>query len=173
MCQSTGLLLCHPDRASSKTFLAATGTTDEKEQRKLKKEASFGYRSAIGESIYALDTCRPDLLHAVVRSAQNSACPHSIHYHGVKHILKYLYLTKDDGIYFWRQTPHSSLPAKPPPSINSKVHDLLLDGRPVYGPMELYGYVDSDWAACPKTRRSLTGGAVRLAGGTVGYKTKL
>jgi hypothetical protein len=59
------------------------------------------------------------------------------------------------------------------PKIKSTANDLLLDGRPIYGPKELHGYVDSDWAACPKTRRSLTGGAVRLAGGSVGYKTKL
>jgi len=141
-----------PSRPSFiKNFLAATGDPDKKEQLKLEKEASFGYRSAIGELIYALVTCRPDLSHAVVQSAQNSVSPHSIHYHGVKHILKYLYLTKADGIYFWRSTPHPTLPAKPPPSINSKVHDLLLDGRPVYGPLELHRYVDSDWAACPKT----------------------
>ena len=39
--------------------------------------------------------------------------------------------------------------------------------------MELHGYVDSDWAACPKTHLSLTGGTVQLAGDMVGYKRKL
>jgi hypothetical protein len=33
--------------------------------------------------------------------------------------------------------------------------------------------VDSDWATCPRTRRSLTGVCIKLAGGTIAYKTKL
>lgn len=39
--------------------------------------------------------------------------------------------------------------------------------------MDVHVYVDSDWASCPKTRRSLTGVCVQLAGGPVAYKTKL
>ena len=156
-----------------KSFLAATGDTDQAKQSALEKSMSFKYRSAIGELIYALVTCRPDLSYSVVRSAQNSTAPHEIHYHGVRHILKYLYLTRDDGIYFWRLEPNDSLPKVDLPKIKSSYSDLLLDGRPSPGPYDLHGYVDSDWAACPKTRRSITGGGVRLAGGTVGYKTKL
>ena len=64
--------------------------------------------------------------------------------------MKYLYLTKDDGIYFWRDTPHPTIPYKEPPKINSNTYDILLDGRPTHGPMDLHGYVDADWAACPK-----------------------
>jgi hypothetical protein len=37
----------------------------------------------------------------------------------------------------------------------------------------MHAYVDSDWATCPKTRRSFTGIIVKLAGGTIAYKTKL
>jgi hypothetical protein len=39
--------------------------------------------------------------------------------------------------------------------------------------MDLHGYVDLDWATCPKTRRSFTGVCVHLAGGTIAYKSKL
>ena len=38
--------------------------------------------------------------------------------------------------------------------------------------MEVHAYTDSDWATCPKTRRSFTGVCLRLAGGTIAYKTK-
>ena len=60
------------------------------------------YRSAIGELIYAMTTCRPDIAYATVRAAQYSTNPAAIYYHGVRHIRKYLHATKDDGLYYWR-----------------------------------------------------------------------
>jgi len=102
------------------------------------KDAGFGYCNGIGKLIYAMITCRPDLSYAVVRASQYSACPHELHYNGVKHILKYLYLTRDNGLYYWRETPNKDLKYVPPPNINSNAHDLLLDGRPSHDPMFLH-----------------------------------
>ena len=147
-----------------KTFLLAIGDPDHAHQDKLAKDMGFGYRSGIGELIYAMVTCRPDISYAVVGCTQSSVCPAEIHYHAVKHILKYLYLTKDDGLHYWRSTPNDALPAAEPPRIHSSEHDLLLDGRPLHDAMDLHGYVDSDWATCPKTRRSFTGVCVHLTG---------
>ena len=59
-----------------------------------------------------------------------------------------------------------------PPIVSSSV-DLLMNGRPTHNITDVHGYVDSDWATCPRTRRSLTGVCLRLAGGTIAYKTKL
>ena len=70
-------------------------------------------------------------------------------------------------------TPNEDIPTVDLPKIKSKFADLLVDGWPSPGPYDLHRFVDSVWAACPKTRRSITGGGVRLAGGTVDYKTKL
>ena len=156
-----------------RTFLSAVGDSDEKKQKALAEKMGFGYRNGIGELIYAMITCRPDLSYAVVRSAQYSACPHEQHYNGIKHLLKYLYLTRDDGLYFWRSEPNENLPAIAPPKIHSRAHDLLLDGRPNHSPSDLHAYVDAEWATCPNTRRSMTGMCLRLAGGTVAYKSKL
>jgi hypothetical protein len=111
-----------------KTFLLAIGDPDHAHQDKLAKDMGFGYRSGIGELINAMVTCHPDISYAVVRSAQSSGCPAEIHYHAVKHILKYLYLTKDDGIHYWCSTPNDALPVAEPPCINSSKHNLLLDG---------------------------------------------
>ena len=94
----------------------------------------FGYRSAIGHLIYAMVTCRPDLSYGVVRGSQANACPAEIHYNGVKHMLKYLYHTKSDGIYFWRKSPNEYLPSGPLPTVNSNARDLLRDGRPIDHP---------------------------------------
>jgi hypothetical protein len=90
--------------------------------------------------------------------------------HAVKHILKYLHLTKDDGLHYWCSTPNDALPAAKPPRINSSKHDLLLDRRPLHDAIDLHGYVALDWATCPKTQRSFTSVCVHLAGGTIAYK---
>ncbi len=127
-----------------KTFLSATGDPDPKQQEILAKTMGSGYHSGIGELIYALITCRPDISYAVVRCTQNSVCPAEIHYHAVKHILKYLYLTRNDGLHYWCAQPNESLPAVQPPKINSNAHDILLDGRPIHNSLKLHGFVDAD-----------------------------
>ncbi len=43
-------------------------------------------------------------------ASQYSCKPHALHYHGIKHILKYLHATKDDGVFFWRTTSKEYLP---------------------------------------------------------------
>ncbi len=70
-------------------------------------------------------------------------------------------------------TLNNSLPAADPPPINSTGHDLLLDGCAIYVPLDLNGFVDLDWATCPKTCCSFTGVCVHLAGGTIAYKLKI
>ena len=104
-----------------KTFLAAEG--DPIIQSDLKKRMQIAYRSGVGEIIYALVTCRPDISHAVVHCTQACVCPHEIHYHAVKHVLKYLYLTKSEGLYFWRETPNPLLPDKGSPTLASTAQD--------------------------------------------------
>ncbi len=156
-----------------KSFLSADGDPSPSVQEKLSKSMGIQYRNGVGELIYALVTCRPDISYAVVKCAQSTVAPHEIHYHAVKHILKYLYVTRADGIYFWRQSLNASLPSLPLPQILSAPTDLLPENRPTHDALVVHGYVDSDWATCPKTRRSLTGVCLRLAGGTIAYKTKL
>ena len=154
-------------------FINTHGDPDTAAQEELAKKMGFRYRSAVGELIYAMVTCRPDLSYGVMRASQANSCPAEIHYNGVKHMLKYLYNTKSDGIYFWRERPNSKFPPGPLPTINSNEHDLLSDGRPIDKAGDLVGYVDADWASCAKTRRSVTGVCIRMAGGTVAYKSRL
>ena len=72
--------------------------------------------------------------------------PHAHHYHGIKHILKYLHATKNEGIIFWRTTSNEYLPAAYPPRICSNVHDLLLDGRLSHEPLRYH--VLCEWVEC-------------------------
>ena len=88
-------------------------------------------------------------------------------------MLKYLYITKSEGIYFWRQQKNDNLEKGNPPTINSNLHDLFTDGRPKDDPQTIATYVDSDWAGCPRTRRSFMGTCMRLEGGTIAYKSQL
>jgi hypothetical protein len=158
-----------------KAFDAALGDPTESVQKDLEKEYQFAYRSGIGEIIYAMVTCRPDVSTAVVRCAQHSACPAKQHYHAVRHILKYLYLTKNDGIYYWRSRPLMALPEHPLPQHNAAFHGPMPPSakRRAPLPLEPATSADSNWAACLKTRRSTTGINVNIAGGAIGYKTKL
>jgi hypothetical protein len=84
----------------------------------------------------------------------------------------YTYITRNDGIYFWRTRPRPELTEGPLPPINSNRQDLLLEDRPQHDASTAVAYGDSDWATCVKTRRSFSGICIQLAGGTIAYKTK-
>ena len=111
----------------------------------------LSYRSGVGELIWAMTTCSPDLAYTSVKLSQSNTCPAEVHYHGLKHALKFLYNSRDDGLYFWRPIPRMELPEGPLPVINSTISDLRLDGRPEFSPLTAHAYADSDWATCPKT----------------------
>ncbi len=145
------------DPAWLKDFNAATGDTSPKEQSKLARRMQLTYRAGVGKLIWAMTITRPDLAYASIKLSQANCCPAEKHYHGVKHALKYLYCTKDNGIYFWRTTPRNDLAIGPDPPINSNKQDLLLDNRPKHDANIAHAYTDSDWVTCVKTRRSFGG----------------
>ncbi len=133
-------------------FNNAAGDTDPKRQATLAKEQQLSYRSGVGELIWTMSTCLPDLAYTAVKLSQSNTALDTIHYNGLKHALKFLYNLRDDGIYFWRTSPCSELPEGTPPTINSNKHDIFLNGRPEFDALTAHAYGDSDWATCPKTR---------------------
>jgi hypothetical protein len=155
-----------------KKFNSAIGDPDPQTQAKLAKKMQLTYRSGVGELIWAMTTTRPDLAYTSVKLSQANSAPDEHHYHGVKHALKYLYSTRDDGIYFWRTGARNEFKEGPLPQINSNKQDLLLADRPEHDANIVHAYADSDWATCVKTRRSFGGAVIRLAGGTIAYKCK-
>ncbi len=60
-----------------------------------------------------------------------------------------------------------------PPAVCSNVHNLLFDGCPSHDPLELHGFVNSNWATCPQTCRSFAVTCLCLAGGCIAYETQL
>ena len=97
-----------------KAFVSSIDNPNDKKQKELAAKMGSGYYSGIGEVIYALITTHPDVGYAIVRYAQYSVCPHENHYHALRHLLKYLYLTHSNGIYYWRTFPNGNLPAVDP-----------------------------------------------------------
>jgi hypothetical protein len=89
------------DQTFQKKFNSLLGNPNKMVQLNLAKEMQLGYRLGVGELIWAMTTCSPDLTYSSVKLSQSNSCPHKIHYHGLKHALKYLYHTKNDGLYFW------------------------------------------------------------------------
>eukprot|EP00804_Cyclotella_cryptica_P030736 CCRYP_009176-RA/>CCRYP_009176-RA protein AED:0.05 eAED:-0.06 QI:0/-1/0/1/-1/1/1/0/645 len=158
-----------------KTFHQAVGNNDPNTLATLQQRYHFGYRNGVGELIYAMVTCRPDISTVTVKCAQHSANPAEIHFQAVKHAIKYLVATRKDGIYFWRATPQMDLPEQPIPICATSLHGPLPPDvhRPNHDCLQLHAYTDSDWATCTKTRRSFSGIIVQLAGGTIAYKTKM
>jgi hypothetical protein len=143
-----------------------------KMQTALEASIQIKYWASVGELIWAMTTCHPDIAYTSVKLSQSNSTPEENHYHGLKNAIQYLYTTHHDGIYFWQTQPCPDLPNGPLPTINSNAWDLLLDNRPDHKASIAIAYGNSDWATCIKTRRSFSGICIQLAGGTIAYKTK-
>jgi hypothetical protein len=77
-------------------FNKVVGDPADKAQASLATDMQLNYRAGVGKLIWAMTTCQPDLAFASVKLSQSNLCPHKIHYHGLKHALKFLYNSKDD-----------------------------------------------------------------------------
>ncbi|KAL7480596.1 hypothetical protein ACHAW6_006272 [Cyclotella cf. meneghiniana] len=131
-----------------KTFNTAVGDNVPHTLEALQNRFKFGHRNEVGGLNYAMLS---------------------------KHAIKYLVATRKDGIYFLHATPLMDLPEHPQPGCTTALHGQLPPNvsRPEHAQLDMHAYVDSDWGTCPKSCRSLTGIIVKLAGGTIAYKTKL
>ena len=100
------------------------------------------YRRLVGRLIY-LTITRSDLCYAVHILSQFMQAPREEHMSAARRVLRYIKGSPDCGIVI---NAHTDL--------------------------QLIGYCDSDWGACPLTRRSLTGYLVTLGGSPISWKTK-
>ncbi|CAH9143337.1 unnamed protein product [Cuscuta epithymum] len=100
------------------------------------------YRRLLGRLIYLVVT-RPDLAYAVHILSQFLQNPRHEHWNAALRVVRYLKGSPGQGIL------------------------LRADGD-----LTLTGWCDSDWAACPLTRKSLSGWLVFLGHSPVSWKTK-
>jgi hypothetical protein len=142
------------------------------------EDNQFKYRGAIGELIWAMITCRPEISFPVIKLSQFSINPALEHYNAVKHVFRYLSGTLDYGLTYWRQAPNHALPFKSPPPLLSAPMDQPISHVPSdsgahYSPFAVFGYVDSDWATDTRHRRSISGIVFKLAGAAVAWKCRV
>ncbi len=115
-----------------KKFNAAVGPSDPKKQLQLATKMEIKYKGGVGKLIWAMTTCRPDIAFTSVKLSQSNSAPAEHHYHGLKHAIQYVYITRNNGIYFWHTHTRDKLPAGLLPPVNSNLHDLLLNDRPTH-----------------------------------------
>ncbi|XP_060188506.1 uncharacterized mitochondrial protein AtMg00810-like [Lycium barbarum] len=100
------------------------------------------YRSLVGKLNFLTHT-RPDLSFAVQHLSQFLQLPTDLHMQAALRLLRYLKRSADVGIFF------------------NDCSDL-----------SLAAYCDSDWAACPDPRRSVSGFCVLLGNSLISWKAK-
>jgi hypothetical protein len=77
----------------------ATAPENDSEHQAL-ESSQFAYHHAVGELIWAMITCCPELAFPVTKLSQYANNLALIHYTAVKHIFKYLKATPDDGLTY-------------------------------------------------------------------------
>jgi hypothetical protein len=101
------------------------------------------FQSVIGSLLYIMLGTRPDIAYAVTKLSQFSANPSQEHLDKALYICRYLAGTAD--------------------------YALVFDGPSNKG---LIAYTDSDWAADPIKRRSVTGYFFKLANGIISWQSR-
>ena len=117
-------------------------------EQALSAEEYAQYRRAVGKLQWMTYT-RPDISHAAKELARALLQPTAADQQKLKHLPRYIKGTKH---YKQIIRPTVKLPAQAIPDLNV--------------------FVDSDWAGCPKTRRSTTGFVIALFGTTANYGSR-
>ncbi|KAJ0480451.1 putative RNA-directed DNA polymerase [Helianthus annuus] len=101
-----------------------------------------GFQRLIGKLIY-LSLTRPDISYAVQFLSQFMHCPTEVHLQIALRLLRYLKSSPGSGLLFRKGEK-----------------------------LDLVGFVDSDWAKCLSTRKSVTGFCIYLGNSLVSWKSK-
>jgi hypothetical protein len=114
------------------------------------------YASVVGAIMYAMLGTRPDLAYSIGCLSRFNSNPGATHVAALKHVLRYLAGTTDYQLVYG--TPPSSV-----------AHHS--DGSQA-APFDVFGYCDSDYAACVDERLSVAGWVFMAAGGATSWQSQ-
>jgi hypothetical protein len=157
-----------PADAVSLLFATSGPAEHTTEHAALESKHKFGYRTLLGELLFAYVTCRPDIGYAITTLSKFATCPADIHYTSLKGLAKYLRKTISWSINFRKTISHPSLP---PSHI---VRESLPDNFPAFPSIHshhLCGFVDAAYANDLRNRRSTTGYAFLYSGAVIAYRS--
>ena len=144
-------------------------SSTDKQRYHLQRYQQLNYRQAIGNLIYAMVTCSPDISFSFTKLSQYSINPAAEHYEAIKEVLYYLRCTKNEGIIYWRSHKKTNLP----PSITSeKTEASDLESKLHYFVSILKDTVDADWLGGTTHSFSVSDFVLKLSGGAIYYKTR-
>ena len=103
------------DSAYIKKLESAVVPNTLTDKLKLKESMGFNYRQVIGEVIFPMMKCRPEIAPHAIKLSQYMENPAAEHYNALRDLVAYLAATIDDGIYYWRKKPVMELPVGPTP----------------------------------------------------------
>ena len=140
----------------------------DKQHFQLQLQYKLNYIQLVGELIYTMVTCHPDIDFTVTKLSQYSSNPATEHYTVIKEILYYLQYTKNDGIHWWCSHMNESLP----PSITShKTKKSDSKSKIQDSSSTLKVAVDANWGDTTH-RRYVSGFVLKLVGVAVYYKIR-
>jgi hypothetical protein len=109
------------------------------------------YQELVGSLLYAAISTRPDISYAVHKLTKETCDPRVRHWRAAQRVLRYLAGCRADGLWFG-------------PGGRGQ--------QETQGVMSVSAFSDSDWAACKKTRRSVTGWIAMINGNPVSWSSK-
>ena len=138
------------DRTESTPIAVTTQLPDAEASPLLSKTDTSKFRSLTGTLLFAYNSCRPDIAFAVHLLARAMSKPSERDFVAAKRVLSYLLGTARHGLVFYT---------------SKKIAELGLR----------HNEADSDasYASCLKTRKSVSGYAMFIAGGLSSYGTHL
>jgi hypothetical protein len=110
------------------------------------------FRGMVGSLLYLASWTRPDIAFSVSELSRFVSNPGKPHLEAAKRVFRYLRKTINLGLVY---RSSASLP-----------------DHPEIQPNVLWGYVDSDWAGCPDSRRSTSGFVFMLNGAAISWRSK-
>ncbi len=92
------------------TLENAARPTTQDEQHQIMIKMGFNYRQVIGEVIYPMMKCHPDIAFHATKLSQCMENPGEAHFMALRQLCQCLAATMKDGIYYWKDTPRKDLP---------------------------------------------------------------